>query len=332
MASYPTYNPSIYSGHVTTKRLAAQGLTPSTAEQRNFPSLDRASDGVYPAGSTFKPVTALAAMETGKLLALDARCRARARTRSTASSTAASPRCSTTSIPYINESMTLPTALAASCDTWFYRARLRVLQGARERGAPAPGVGGEVRLRAQDRRRRRPRVARAAADARMAQAELHGQDRPGQLADRQPVEARRLDPAGDRAEGPARHAAADGPLLLADRQRRQARAAAPGAAGRGGRRNPALAAACRAHLPLAGAAVGRPQPDLPRGRAGRALAGDALQGRDLDERVRQLPDPDRRQDGHGAEGTRAPTRKTSPGGAGTGRPRATRRPSSSSAP
>ena len=71
MASYPTYNPSIYSGHVTTKRLAAQGLTPSTAEQHNYPTLDRAIDGVYPAGSTFKPVTALAAMETGNLLALD---------------------------------------------------------------------------------------------------------------------------------------------------------------------------------------------------------------------------------------------------------------------
>ena len=42
MASYPTYNPGIYTGHVTTKRLAAAGLTPSTAEQKNFPSLDRA--------------------------------------------------------------------------------------------------------------------------------------------------------------------------------------------------------------------------------------------------------------------------------------------------
>ena len=37
MASYPTYNPSIYTGHVTTKRLAAHGLTPSTAEQRQLP-------------------------------------------------------------------------------------------------------------------------------------------------------------------------------------------------------------------------------------------------------------------------------------------------------
>ena len=55
-------------------------------------------------------------------------------------------------------------------------------------------------------------------------------------------------------------------------------------------------------LPRAGAAVGRAQPDLPRGRAGRALAGDALVDRNLDQRLRRLPDPDRRQDRHGAEG------------------------------
>jgi penicillin-binding protein 2 len=120
MASYPTYNPSIYTGHVTGKKLAAQGLTPATAEQHNYPTLDRASDGVYPAGSTFKPVTALAAMETGKLLPSTV-------LPCTGSFTVYSEFDGSVSQvfqnvdPYIDMPMTLPTALAASCDTWFYR-------------------------------------------------------------------------------------------------------------------------------------------------------------------------------------------------------------------
>ncbi|MDQ2911561.1 MAG: penicillin-binding transpeptidase domain-containing protein, partial [Actinomycetota bacterium] len=64
MASYPTYEPKIYTGHVSTRRLRNAGLAPSTAEAANFPSLDRAISGLYPAGSTFKPVTALAALQT----------------------------------------------------------------------------------------------------------------------------------------------------------------------------------------------------------------------------------------------------------------------------
>src|SRR5262249_47499024 len=41
MASWPTYNPNVYAGHVTMKRLASEGLTPATAKANNFPSLDR---------------------------------------------------------------------------------------------------------------------------------------------------------------------------------------------------------------------------------------------------------------------------------------------------
>ena len=135
MASYPTYNPSIYTGHVTTKRLAAAGLSPSTAERDNFRSLDRASNGVYPAGSTFKPVTALAAMETGKLLPstpLDC----------TGSYTVYSEFDGSVSEvfhnvdPYINESMTLPTALAASCDTWFYQLGYEFYKAPASEGHP----------------------------------------------------------------------------------------------------------------------------------------------------------------------------------------------------
>jgi penicillin-binding protein 2 len=63
LASSPTYKPSVFSGRVTTKDLAAQGLTTKTAPARNYPSLDRGLQATYPPGSTFKPVTALAAMQ-----------------------------------------------------------------------------------------------------------------------------------------------------------------------------------------------------------------------------------------------------------------------------
>src|SRR5262249_51720826 len=139
------------------------------------------------------------------------------------------------------------------------------------------------------------------ADARVAQARVHGEDRPRQLADRPRVEARRLDPARDRAEGPARDAAPDGALLRADRQRRQARAPPPRRGRRGGRRHPPRARAHRAHLPASGPPARRPRPDLPRGGAGWALAGDALEQRHRDRCLRDLPDPGRGEDRHRAE-------------------------------
>src|SRR5579864_5837033 len=63
MASSPSYDPSVYAGHVTERGLARAGLTTQTAAAKNTPSLDRAISGLYPPGSTFKPVTALAAMQ-----------------------------------------------------------------------------------------------------------------------------------------------------------------------------------------------------------------------------------------------------------------------------
>jgi penicillin-binding protein 2 len=119
MASSPSYNPALYTGRITTRRLAASGLTASTAQQHNYPSLNRAISGLYPAGSTFKPVTALAALETHTITSstpLDC----------TGSFTVYKSDGSVAQVfknvdPYISESMTLPTALAVSCDTWFYR-------------------------------------------------------------------------------------------------------------------------------------------------------------------------------------------------------------------
>jgi len=51
MASSPSYKPSVYAGHVTTKELGAQGLTTKTASSQNYPALNRATDATYPPGS-----------------------------------------------------------------------------------------------------------------------------------------------------------------------------------------------------------------------------------------------------------------------------------------
>src|SRR5688572_11929457 len=60
LASNPTFDPSVYVGRVDQKELKALA-----APSANHPTLNRAVSGVYPPGSTFKPVTALAALETG---------------------------------------------------------------------------------------------------------------------------------------------------------------------------------------------------------------------------------------------------------------------------
>jgi penicillin-binding protein 2 len=132
LASAPTYNPSVYSGRRTNRELAAQGLTPSTALKRNYPSLDRAVAGTYPPGSTFKPLTAIAALEehlikpysfypcTGTYVAPEDR----------------SHRVWHNWDPFVYQGMDLPTALARSCDTYFYRAANSVYLLPTGRGQP----------------------------------------------------------------------------------------------------------------------------------------------------------------------------------------------------
>jgi penicillin-binding protein 2 len=106
IVSYPTFdqkraadNPAYYA------QLSKQTHT--------VPLLNRAIDGAYPTGSTFKPLIAEAALSAGII-------------------TPSTPLACTGSFDLggtifhnveagINESMTLPTALEQSCDTWFYR-------------------------------------------------------------------------------------------------------------------------------------------------------------------------------------------------------------------
>ncbi len=117
LASYPTYSPSVYVGRVRRRALDAAGLTPRTAEAMNFPALDRTIHAAYPPGSTFKPVTAIAAMQEHILQPYESL--------ACTGSYEKNGQVFKNWDPFVNESMTLPTALAKSCDTYFYQVGYR---------------------------------------------------------------------------------------------------------------------------------------------------------------------------------------------------------------
>jgi penicillin-binding protein 2 len=117
MASHPTYKPSVFVGRTDPRKLAPL-LNERIAAGVNYPALNRATAGLYPPGSTFKPVTALAAMEEHLLSPYSS-------LPCTSSYTSRYDRNEQKQVfrnwdPYVNATMTLPTALAASCDTYFY--------------------------------------------------------------------------------------------------------------------------------------------------------------------------------------------------------------------
>jgi penicillin-binding protein 2 len=113
MASYPTYNPSIYVGRLNPKKVARL-LEAKAAERANYPAFNRVTQVAYPPGSTWKPVVALAAMQEHLLSPNEA------------------IQCSPVATygrdkqefknwnPYVNEPMRLIDAIAESCDTYFY--------------------------------------------------------------------------------------------------------------------------------------------------------------------------------------------------------------------
>jgi penicillin-binding protein 2 len=136
MASYPSYSPRVYTGHVTTKKLAAAGLTAATAEEHNYPGLDRASSGLYPAGSTFKPVTALAALETRILPSPATPLQCTGFYSVPSEFPGFPPQVFHNVDPAVNASMTLPTALSVSCDTWFYELGYRFYKAPPSAGHP----------------------------------------------------------------------------------------------------------------------------------------------------------------------------------------------------
>ena len=132
LASSPSYDPSVWSGRVTNRKLAAQGLTGRSAFDKNTPALNRALDGTYPPGSAFKPLTAIAALQehlikpysfypcTGTYVVPEDR----------------SHRVWHNWDRYVYQGMDLPTALARSCDTYFYRTANKFYLLPEDRGQP----------------------------------------------------------------------------------------------------------------------------------------------------------------------------------------------------
>jgi penicillin-binding protein 2 len=129
LASLPTYNPALYTGRVDPRKLHRAGLlNDATARRLNYPGLDRATQGVYPAGSTWKPVTALAAMQEHLI------------------SPYTPIDCTPDYLiegqlfknwtPYVPGPITLPSALEQSCDTYFYRVGMMFYRLPPERGHP----------------------------------------------------------------------------------------------------------------------------------------------------------------------------------------------------
>jgi penicillin-binding protein 2 len=126
LASYPTFDPTVYTRR--NKRELAPLLYPEPAEAANYPALDRAIAGAYPPGSTFKPVTALAAMQEHILTPYNS-------LPCTGSYTVAKQTFKNWD-PGVSQMMTLPTALAQSCDTYFYQVGKAFYDLPADRGQP----------------------------------------------------------------------------------------------------------------------------------------------------------------------------------------------------
>ena len=117
LASNPTFDPRIFVGKPNPWRVRPL-VNEVSAKRNNYPGLNRALAGVYPPGSTFKPVTAIAALEEHIVTPYD-----------TLPCTPSYTYVGENGVlykfdnwtPYTNTAINMPIALAWSCDTYFYR-------------------------------------------------------------------------------------------------------------------------------------------------------------------------------------------------------------------
>ncbi|MCI0633938.1 MAG: penicillin-binding protein 2 [Actinobacteria bacterium] len=117
MASAPTFKPSVFVGKTDPEKLSA------LYSDELKPLFNRATAGLYPPGSTWKPVTALAGMQEHVFSAYDS-------IQCTGSATyGLDEQVFRNWNPFVNQPMTLPEALSQSCDTYFYDVGYRFYQG-----------------------------------------------------------------------------------------------------------------------------------------------------------------------------------------------------------
>ncbi len=125
MASYPTFRPSVYVGRVDPDKIAPL-VNDKVARAANYPGLNRVTQVEYPPGSTWKPVTALAAMQEHLLAPYESiQCTPRAEY-------GLDKQVFRNWDPYVNRPMTLPEAIATSCDTYFYDVGYRFYTSGRD--------------------------------------------------------------------------------------------------------------------------------------------------------------------------------------------------------
>ncbi len=137
LASYPTFNPNfVVSDNPAFHHYLVRLERPSTKDPNYRPLLDNAISGLYPPGSTFKPFTAIAAYNEG-LIGADTPLQC------TADYTVHGQTFKNWN-PYINEPMTLPTALTQSCDTFFYRLGFGIWQLGANKGTPLQTWAGHM--------------------------------------------------------------------------------------------------------------------------------------------------------------------------------------------
>ena len=211
-------------------------------------------DVTYPPGSTWKPVTALAALEQRVVSPYDTLL-------CSPDLLAAEPvrrrAADVQELEPVRQPVDdMPTALAQSCDTYFYQLGYDFYNLPAEPRPAAPALGGAVRLRqVRTGIDVGPEASGLVPTIKWRKQTFTRKTDPNWQID-STLEAGRLDPARDRPEGRRRHADPARALLRAARERRQARDAVrrPGRRGAELRRQ---GPADRAAEPRAAAAAGR---------------------------------------------------------------------------